>query len=133
MSFMPSPGTRVRMRDGRIAVVTKVTPDGEDDRVRYADGPEEQVTPWDIGEVLDDEPDQKPAVQTMSDQKLKFGALARGEHFIYWPVSGDNAGHGGYLGAQRLFVKTGELTANSGSGIESSMNAKTDVIKVVLR
>jgi hypothetical protein len=69
----------------------------------------------------------------MLDQKLKFGALERGEHFICWPVPGDNSGHGGYLGAQRLLVKTGELTASNGSGIESSMNAKMDVIKVLLR
>jgi len=67
------------------------------------------------------------------DHKLKFGALERGEHFICWPTPGDNSGHGGYLDAQRLFVKTGELTANNGSGIESSMNAKMDVIKVLLR
>ena len=69
----------------------------------------------------------------MSDHQLKFGALERGEYFICWPVSGDNSGHGGYLGAQRLLVKTGELTANTGSGSEASMNAKMDVIKVLLR
>jgi hypothetical protein len=68
----------------------------------------------------------------MSNQKLKFGALERGEHFICWPVSGDNSGHGGYLSAQRLLVKTGELTANNSSGIESAMNTKMDVIKVLL-
>jgi hypothetical protein len=62
-----------------------------------------------------------------STEKLKFGSLKRGEHFICWPVPGD--GHGGYLGPQRLFVKTGELTADSG-GRESSMNTKMDVIKI---
>jgi len=65
--------------------------------------------------------------------KLKFGSLELGEHFICWPVQGDNSGHGGFLGAQRLLVKTGELTANNGSGIESSMNEKMDVIKVLLQ
>ena len=69
----------------------------------------------------------------MSDPKLKFGDLALGDHFICWPVPGDNAGHGGYLGAQRLFVKTGELTANNGSNGESSMNDRMDVIKISLR
>jgi hypothetical protein len=69
----------------------------------------------------------------MSDQKLNFGALERGEYFICWPLPGDNSGHGGYLGAQRLLVKTGELTASNGSGIESSMHAKMKVIKVLLR
>lgn len=68
----------------------------------------------------------------MSDQKLNFGALKRGEHFVCWPVPGDNSGHGGYLDAQRLFVKTGELTASNGSGIESMMNVKMDVIRILL-
>ncbi len=67
----------------------------------------------------------------MSDQKLKFGALEFGEHFICWPVPGDNSGHGGYLVAQRLLVKTGDLTASRGDGVESSMNAQMDVIKVL--
>jgi hypothetical protein len=67
------------------------------------------------------------------DQKLKFGDLKRGEHFICWPVPGDNSGHGGYLGAQCLFVKTGRLTASRGSGTESSMNTEMDVIKVSTR
>lgn len=66
----------------------------------------------------------------MSDQKLKFGAMVCGEHFICWPTPGDDSGHGGYLGTQRLLTKTGELTAVNGRGIESSMNAKMDVIKV---
>jgi hypothetical protein len=40
------------MRDGRTATVTKITPDGRDDRVRYDDGDEKRVTAWDIEEVL---------------------------------------------------------------------------------
>lgn len=67
----------------------------------------------------------------MSDQKLKFNDLKCGEHFICWPVPGDNSGHGGYLGATRLFVKTGDLTADSGNG-SSSMHAKMTVIKIQL-
>jgi hypothetical protein len=65
-------------------------------------------------------------------EKLKFGALKRGEHFICWPLPGDNSGHGGYLGAHRLFVKTGERIANNGGGVESSMDVSMDVIKVLL-
>jgi len=53
----------------------------------------------------------------MLDSKLKFGDLACGEHFICWPVPGDNSGHGGYLCAQRLFVKIGELTASNGDAV----------------
>jgi len=65
--------------------------------------------------------------------KLKFGDLTCGDHFISWPLPGDNSGHGGYLGAHRLFQKTGELTAKNGLDVESSMNAKMDVIKILLR
>jgi hypothetical protein len=69
----------------------------------------------------------------MADQKLKFSALKIGEHFICWPMPGDDSGHGGHCVAQRLLVKTGELTANNGSGTELSMNAEMDVIEVSLR
>jgi hypothetical protein len=55
MSFMPSPGTRVRLRDGHAGVVTKVTPSGDDDRVRLDDGNERRVSAWDIDEILGDE------------------------------------------------------------------------------
>lgn len=55
MSFMPSPGTRVRMRDGHGGIIIKVTPDGSDDRVRLDDGREKRVTAWDIDEVVGDE------------------------------------------------------------------------------
>jgi hypothetical protein len=52
MSFMPDEGVRVRLRDGRSAIVIKITPDGRDDRVRFDDGSEQRVTAWDISEVL---------------------------------------------------------------------------------
>jgi hypothetical protein len=52
MSFMPSAGTNVRLRDGRLAVVTAVTPDGRDDRVRFEDGHEERITAWNIDEII---------------------------------------------------------------------------------
>lgn len=55
MSFMPSPGTRVRLRDGRAATVTKVSPDGRDDRVRFDDGHEERVVVRDLDEILTEE------------------------------------------------------------------------------
>jgi hypothetical protein len=55
MSFMPNVGARVRMRDGRIAMVVKVGVLSGNDRVRYNDdGNEVRVTAWDIAEVLDD-------------------------------------------------------------------------------
>jgi hypothetical protein len=53
MSFMPSPGSLVRLDDGAVAVVTKVTPGGGDDRVqRLGSTDEERITAWDIHEVL---------------------------------------------------------------------------------
>lgn len=52
MSFMPSPGSLVRMNDGRIAVVSKAVPDGRDDRVVYTDGVEVRVNAWDIDEII---------------------------------------------------------------------------------
>ena len=52
MSFMPSPGSRVRLRDGREATVANVSPDGSDDRVRFDDGSARRVTAWDLDEVL---------------------------------------------------------------------------------
>lgn len=39
-------------------------------------------------------------------EKLTFGALKVGDHFIGFPLPGDNSGHGGYLGAQNLLRKT---------------------------
>jgi hypothetical protein len=42
------------MRDGRLAVVTKATPAGDDDRVLFVDdGSEKRVTAWDIDEILE--------------------------------------------------------------------------------
>ena len=52
MSFMPSLGVRVRLTDNRVATVSRVTPDGSDDRVRLDDGHEERVDAWRIREVI---------------------------------------------------------------------------------
>ena len=41
-----------------------------------------------------------------SSPRLTFGDLQPGDHFIGFPLPGDDSGHGGYLGAHRLFVKT---------------------------
>ncbi len=55
MSFMPSPGTRVRLLDGREAVVSKVDPRGKNDRVMFDDGREEPTDAWQIAEMLGEE------------------------------------------------------------------------------
>ena len=49
---MPDPGTKVRLQDGREAVVTNVDPLGIDDRVVFPDEHEEVIDVWDIEEVL---------------------------------------------------------------------------------
>jgi len=54
VSFMPSPGSKVRLLNGRIAIVVKVTPDGRDDRVRTEHGHEERVTLDDIAEIIEE-------------------------------------------------------------------------------
>ncbi len=57
MSFMPDIGSKVRMLDGRIAVVSNFSPLGDDDRVMFEDGHEEFTDAWQIAEILE-EPDE---------------------------------------------------------------------------
>lgn len=81
-------------------------------------------------------------VQAEMSKKLTFDDLAIGDRFISWPVPGDNSGHGGYLGAQRLFVKTSakvpeaEVHASGaavdGRGVELTIPFAMTVIKVML-
>jgi hypothetical protein len=52
MSFMPNVGAKVRLRDGRVATVSKVTPRGDDDRVVLDDGSDLRITAWDIDEII---------------------------------------------------------------------------------
>ena len=58
MSYMPNIGTIVRLRDGRIAAVQEITPDGSGDAVIFQDGHEEHVDQMvDIVEMLTEEPE----------------------------------------------------------------------------
>jgi len=51
MSFMPNPGSLVRLKSGAIAIVTNVTPNGSGDAVW--DGKDEfPITAWDIVSVI---------------------------------------------------------------------------------
>jgi|SRR5215469_674546 len=43
MSYMPNIGTQVETKDGRVAWVSQITPDGSDDRVIFEDGHEEKI------------------------------------------------------------------------------------------
>lgn len=63
MSFMPSKGTKVRLLDGHIATIIKVTPLGNDDRVSLDDGSEKRITTWDIAEIIGTESDAVEAPQ----------------------------------------------------------------------
>ena len=57
-----------------------------------------------------------------SSPHLTFGDLEPGDHFIGFPLPGDDSGHGGYLGAHRLFVKTRAFAppVYENSGVASS-------------
>ena len=73
-----------------------------------------------------------------SSPRLTFGDLEPGDHFIGFPLPGDDSGHGGYLGAHRLFVKTRASAPSvyrdsgraSADGAESVFPNSMPVIKV---
>lgn len=52
MSFMPSPGSFVRLADGSLGIISSVTPKGDDDRVLTVTHGEIPVTVDDIAEIL---------------------------------------------------------------------------------
>lgn len=58
MSFMPNPGSVVKLRDGRIAIITSVTPDGSNDRM-WNGQREERVVDHDIWQIIH-EPELPP-------------------------------------------------------------------------
>jgi hypothetical protein len=72
--------------------------------------------------------------------KLTFGELAVGDRFVCWPIPGDNDGHGGFKGSNRLFTKSMYVNASmphsgealNGSGISSTFPHTMNVIKVFL-
>lgn len=55
MSFMPSEGSVVRLKNGRIATVVTVTPLGDGDEVQdNENGTISSVTAWDIEKIMDE-------------------------------------------------------------------------------
>ena len=68
---------------------------------------------------------------TKHEPKLTYGELKKGDKFIAFPLPGDNAGHGGYLGGHHLFVKTGLDAVKISDGSVSDIPDEMDVIKVV--
>lgn len=52
MSFMPSPGTIVRLTDQRVAIVVSASPLGDNDRVLLASGAVEPIDAFQIEEIV---------------------------------------------------------------------------------
>ncbi len=77
----------------------------------------------DLAAAIDDvKPEPWHPTRGVSAEKFKFGDLLLGYHFICWPQPGDNHGHGGFLGQQRVFVKCAqEAPGMPGSGKARSM------------
>lgn len=79
-----------------------------------------------------------PQLTSPSSSHLTFCDLKPGDHFIGFPLPGDDSGHGGYLGAHRLFAKTRESAPSvykdsglaSADGAESVFPNSMPVIKV---
>lgn len=72
---------------------------------------------------------------------LTFCELKVGSCFIFFPCDGDDAGHGGYRGAHRVFMKLNSNKAYSGgdensiavgSQVKSSMTPYMQVMKVLI-
>lgn len=62
---------------------------------------------------------------------LTFGELRMGDHFIAFPVNGDDKGHGGYRGGSHLLVKGFNQVAHKvGSGVPVMIPASMSVIRV---
>ena len=53
-------------------------------------------------------------------EPLTFGELKVGESFIGFQLPGDNAGHGGFKGTERIFTKTTENVEEAKPGMPYS-------------
>ena len=69
---------------------------------------------------------------------LTFAELPMGTQFILFPQDGDDSGHGGYRGSQRLFIKSSNSDwaneANAmvlSSGCTSNIPPTMKVLKVI--
>jgi hypothetical protein len=82
---MPNVGTVVLMKDGRVAAISAFSPTGDDDRVIFVDGHQEQTDAWQIQELLTDEDtatevDPDPLTQLRSYiEEQESPALASGK------------------------------------------------------
>lgn len=60
-----------------------------------------------------------------------FGDIPIGTKFIGFPIDGDNSGHGGYMGAYHVFVKTDDEHATNIKYGHSSIYPKSMKILIV--
>lgn len=71
----------------------------------------------------------------MISKPLTFGELSIGDHFIGFPVDGDDSGHGGYRGGHNLFRKISKRQSDNAVAVESGtlswMTNNMEVIKVI--
>ncbi len=57
---------------------------------------------------------------------LMFSELAVEDHFISFPMDGDDSGHGGYRGAHNLFKKTSAKFRHSRTRlVDNAVNVRT--------
>lgn len=65
-------------------------------------------------------------------EPLTFGELGEGDHFISFPLDGDDSGHGGFRAGSRLFTKLDDECARAGNGTSiSRMPATMRITKVI--
>jgi len=63
---------------------------------------------------------------------LTYGELERGDKFIYFPLDGDDSGHGGFRGGSNVFMKLSDTEAvNTGRGVVSEHTEHSQSAKVI--
>ena len=63
-------------------------------------------------------------------EPLAFGDLKQGDKFIALPIPGDNSGHGGFKGAQYIFVKIKKISGPCGS-YDNAVKIKSGTFSMV--
>ncbi len=87
----------------------------------------------------DDDYESCPLCKPTQSKPLTFKELSIGDHFIAFPLDGDDSGHGGFRGASRVCKKLSEdigpLKDNDiaiGTGITSHSPAKMKILRVLV-
>ena len=69
----------------------------------------------------------------LMSEKLTFGELKIGDKFIVFPISGDDAGHGGFKGGHNLFMKVKILKKIEALRISDGNTSKFDKSMCVIK